>query len=292
MMSRVGEIILWPCKNCGHENKEDLPKVSNNLADILNLAEDLENKIKSYVYQQYQFSPETLRKVNSVYKPFLEQILSYNGDDEIEVFTTNYDRVIEMFCAKNNFSLIDGFRHSNTEEFEWAADEFEKKGSGRTVKLYKLHGSLNWRRRYDDLPVKIGTEEKVANSKQFKENLLIYPAEKSKPEIEPFKTLYEKFEHYYKICDACIFIGFAFRDEYLNKIIDQGLENLKIMIIDLNAVDIRKSLIEKLGKKSHRIFGINASFEDANNLDKINEFLSKNAVIVETVGKGVVKINI
>lgn len=93
-----------------------------------------------------------------------------------------------------------------------------------TIKLFKLHGSLNWRRRQDDSVVKIGSEERTRGTKRFKENLLVYPAEKFKPTIEPFKTLHGLFEKYFEECETCVFIGFAFRDEYLNSIIVPNIE--------------------------------------------------------------------
>jgi hypothetical protein len=262
-----------------------MPSISNNLDDFLAVAKGLEDEIKSYVYQQYQFAPETIDQVNSTYKPFLEQISLYTGHNEIPIFTTNYDRVVEKYCQKNGVICIDGFRDLKTEEYEWCPEEFRRSEKTPVIKLFKLHGSLNWRRRYDGMPVKIGSEERVLESKQFKENILIYPAEKSKPEIEPFKTLHEKFEEYYKNSDVCIFVGFAFRDEYLNNVIARGLENRKIIIVSLEARELRKLLVKKLKVKSHRIFGVEGSFGEPGTLNKIKEFLSQEVVIIETEGK-------
>jgi hypothetical protein len=269
-----------------------MPSISNNLEDLLTVAKILDEKIKSYVYQQYQFSPETIYRITSVYKPLFDKIMVHRGDNEIPVFTTNYDRVVEKFCQKNNCICIDGFRDIKTEEFEWYPDEFQRTEKGATIKLFKLHGSLNWRRRNDGLPVKIGAEERVRDSKQFKENILIYPAEKSKPEVEPFKTLHEKFEEYYKDCEVCVFIGFSFRDEYLNSIISRDLEKKKIIIVSPNASDHRKQLVKKLKARSHRILGINEFLEKPNTLSKIDEFLSKDVVTIETEGKGPIKIKL
>lgn len=67
---------------------------------------------------------------------------------QIDVFTTNYDLVLEKFFEKNGRSYIDGFgtqqpvRRFNPELY---------KQSNAKVRLFKLHGSVNWFRfRYKD----------------------------------------------------------------------------------------------------------------------------------------------
>ena len=209
------------------------------------------------------------------------------SDNELFIFTTNYDRVIEEYCRHQSIPYIDGFaRDPTAEEFEWNPVEFEKKQQGiDSIKLFKLHGSLNWRRRIDGVPVKIGTEEKTRrDSKRFHENILIYPGEKSEPHTEPFITLHKLFQKYFLDSDVCVFIGFAFRDEYLNSIIAQGLRKKKVVIVDLIAIKIRGNLIEEWSPrlKLHRIVCVDGPFGELSTTNKIEEAILKKGTFIRS----------
>ncbi len=100
------------------------------------------------------------------------------------------------------------------------------------IRLYKLHGSLNWRERKEDNKiVRVPTEELTRGSKRYNKNYVIYPAEKFKPEIKPFREIHESFEKQFANCDTAIFLGFAFRDDYLKSVISQGTNDKQVIII-------------------------------------------------------------
>ena len=204
----------------------NVPSVSNNnLEQFLRLVESLEDEIQSDIYRQYEFIPNTINVITQAYFPLLDMIYKTSNLNQIPIFTTNYDRVIEEFCNHTSITCIDGFKKgANTEDFVWQPADFakESKKAKQIVKLFKLHGSLNWRRRSDGTPVKVGAEERTRGTRRFIENVLIYPAEKVKPETEPFSSLHEWFKNVFNESRIVIFIGFAFRDRYLNEIISQG----------------------------------------------------------------------
>jgi hypothetical protein len=174
------------------------------------------------------------------------------------VFTTNYDCVIEEFCASQKIKCVDGFKHNqNLRRYEWEASEFSEAfrkfgrvnlikdgskhyhslGEKSVINLFKLHGSLDWRLTYDDKIIRETSQSRVRNTRQFKENILIYPAEKVKPSIEPFSSLHEWFKRFYNQTDAIVFIGFALRDAYLNEIImgNRNAKNKKLIFVSRHA---------------------------------------------------------
>ena len=89
-------------------------------------------------------------------------------------------------------------------------------------------------------------------------NLVIYPGEKLKPETDPFKKLHEFFVEEVNSTDFLIFIGFAFRDEYLNTVIREASSKPKIIIISPHASQLKNSK-SLLGFKNNPSF-IDASF--------------------------------
>lgn len=113
---------------------------------------------------------------------------------------------------------------------EWKPSEFERSFYSQNsvgIKLLKLHGSLDWRRRDSNI-IKVGTEEKSVSDD---DNILIYPGEKGEPTDNPFLTIYEHFRSNLMNTNTCIAVGFSFRDEYINKIFLEFLGNKKRKLI-------------------------------------------------------------
>ncbi len=251
----------------------------------------LRTKLLNDIYRQYEFNENKIFNICQVYVPFLDNLFSLNQSNKLSVFTTNYDRIIEKLCYRENISVIDGFVKNeetqryglNPEEYVWEPTEFrnpssfESQNGEKRINLFKLHGSLNWRIKFDDRIVRIASEEK-ATSKNYKDNLVIYPSEKVKPEIDPFKTLHNEFQLELKECDAMIFIGFAFRDEYINDIIKES--NTKVIVISPHASERIKNPSEG-ASKFRRISAINASF-GATEVTEINKEIQK---IVNSIRK-------
>ncbi len=268
----------------------NLERLSNNLPDLLRLADKLEDRIQSDVYRQYEFSPKTLDSVINAYEPLMEMIFLRREDNEIPVFTTNYDRVIEEFCSHSEYLCVDGFeRRGRAEEFDWKPSEYDEVVRGKPpnqpiVKLFKLHGSLNWRRRHDNSIVKVSTEERTRGTKRFKENLVIYPAEKFKPEIEPFNTLHVLFKRIFAESEIAIFVGFKFRDEYLNEIIfneiiSEDTGKKKIIVVSPHATQTVEALEDRYadGFPNKILVPIESSFgeQNINMINRISDEIAK-----------------
>jgi len=186
-------------------------------AQLTEICESLIGITKETIFNTFQFHPRDL----SLYSELFSVLNETTKASVHHVYTTNYDRVVEEFCASREIQLIDGFWASpNTRRALWKSREFDKPTTGKdVVKLFKLHGSLNW------LQSEYGIEQVMtetilrAPTPVYKKNLLIYPGKsKIPPEEEPFKTLYDKFETQMKETDRCLVIGFSFRDAYLNRV--------------------------------------------------------------------------
>ncbi len=96
------------------------------------------------------------------------------------------------------------------------------------IKLYKLHGSVNWRRDGNFV-------YRVPRKQTHKQNAIIYPGYKDTPKEEPFKSLHSAFSEELNSTDLLIAIGFSFRDVTLNKIILDALDtNKKLRILIWN----------------------------------------------------------
>jgi hypothetical protein len=77
----------------------------------------------------------------------------------------------------------------------------------------------------------------------------VYPtlSPKDGTEIEPYKTIREEFKRFMETADACIIIGFSFRDSHLNMIFSDFLKRGKRIIAVSPSADenIYTNLLER-----------------------------------------------
>ncbi|MFC1507581.1 SIR2 family protein [Thermoproteota archaeon] len=206
------------------------------------ICKDLHRSIEAKIFDTYQFNPN----ISSIF-PLYQQLFTIikehqkniGSNDPLEVYTTNYDRIIEEFSyASENYSIYDGFEYDSKQQRHFWNPEFSAgkltKELQTVINLYKLHGSLNWKK--TDHGIERVTLE-IKNVPRIRD-LLIYPGSKSPPEEEPFRTLYEKFENQMKQKNkqSLLVIGFSFRDPYINKIIRDFIrsENGKLIVVSKN----------------------------------------------------------
>ena len=79
----------------------------------------------------------------------------------------------------------------------------------------------------------------------------MYPtlSPKEGAEIEPYKTIREEFRRFMETADACIIIGFSFRDSHLNTIFSDFLKCGKRIIVVSPSADenVYTNLLEREG---------------------------------------------
>lgn len=170
-------------------------------------------------------------KVTGLYKPLFSLLNTRFKDNRITIFTTNYDTAIEQYCKYAGIDLIDGFQKTGP-SLVWNPAEYYQRldPSKKVVTLFKLHGSLTWR--------KIGNEirEFGMSARSMQGDMaLIYPTEtKEYPYEEPFKTAYKFLDRFLKNTEVAIVIGYSFRDRGIKYIIDEAQSvnpNLKFIIV-------------------------------------------------------------
>ena len=179
---------------------------------------------------------------------FLSSIVGSTG--QLDLFTTNYDRGVEASYeipaeepAGFDFELVRGFTQgARARAPQWDPGVYERpSGSRFIVKLYKLHGSLDWRRENDTV-LQVAADEYVGR------NVVIYPV--GKPSIEePFKTLFRFFQQRLEESDVCVVIGSSLRDEYIRRVLIERVraDALRLVLVDPNADQLASLLAPDLG---------------------------------------------
>ncbi len=185
----------------------------------LKMVTDIEKKIKKTIFTKLSIETPFEKLSNLVV--WLNFI---NGENQKEVFTLNYDLLIENALEINSLPYFSGFM-GNVRPFFMAdtVDDF----SGVYVKqswtkLWKLHGSLNFKKSKTD---QIFIENNI-NSEY--EDLLIYPSMDKylSSRKAPFIAYLDRFRKYLLRNEKVLLIlGYSFSDDHVNDIIINGLNN-------------------------------------------------------------------
>jgi hypothetical protein len=189
-----------------------------------------------------------------LYKGLLKPLaLALPRPATIDIFTTNYDRAIEKIWTNglqkealgSNYHLVNGFatRNEYLAGKSWypASYDEENRPKGDVIRLFKLHGSLNWRRGDDGNIV-----ETEADEYQRDRSALIYPLRGLKgPQLEPFETLFRFWDDALSTATDCVVVGSSLRDSHVAKALELAAEQsstFRLWIVDPKAENIRAAL--------------------------------------------------
>lgn len=138
----------------------------------------------------------------------------------IHLFTTNYDLLMEQALEESSAPYFDGFIGSRKAFFDLGAVEDEGLLPPRWTRLWKLHGSLNWR-------LENGTAVVRSDQKTNEQSYLIYPSHLKYDQSRkmPYLAMLDRLKAFLLSPSALLFIcGYSFADEHINDVICRSLE--------------------------------------------------------------------
>lgn len=136
----------------------------------------------------------------------------------VEIFTTNYDLLMEQALEDVRVPYFDGFVGANNPFFDVAAIE-QDEIPPRWVRLWKLHGSVNWRQRHGVVTRVSGVERR--------DHALIHPSHLKYEQSRrmPYLAMIDRLRAFLRQPGAALIIcGYSFSDEHLNEVIVEGLQ--------------------------------------------------------------------
>ena len=208
------------------------------------------------------------------HKEFLRRLARRSAEKaRVKLFTTNYDRCIEEAAVARNLVVIDGFSHSAVQHFN--RDHFQQDIVRRSVgstradyvdgvfHLYKLHGSMDWRRRKSD-----GVVIRRLTHDDNHEPVLIYPRSSKYQEAfaPPYLDMFAAWQSALREPDTTLIIsGFGFADDHISAPIWSALEsNLSIHIVLCDPCFVPPDELNGTGQptKPHEINKTNDSLKE------------------------------
>jgi len=194
-------------------------------ADLL----DLEREICAEIVKKLDVP---LPNQETPYHRLCNWIRSIDRKVAVELFTTNYDLLMEQALEDLEVPYFDGFVGSRRSFFDLRAVE-DNLIPTHWSRLWKIHGSINW---YQE---KVEDERKVYRSSEIKKDAshLIYPSHLKYEESRkmPYLALIDQLNRFIrKKSSFLILSGYSFNDAHLNDTIVNALKaNPTAMILGL-----------------------------------------------------------
>ena len=138
--------------------------------------------------------------------------------NSVEIFTSNYDLLVEQALEAQKVPYFDGFVGSNRTFFDLASMEQDKLPT-RWARLWKIHGSVNWWKSSSGDVERRKKEE--AGDRQ-----MIYPSHLKYDESRrlPYLAMLDRLKAFMASGQAVLITcGYSFSDQHLNEAILQGL---------------------------------------------------------------------
>jgi len=195
----------------------------------------------------------------AIYNTFLRKVLTRPlNPKRVNIFTLNYDTLIEQAADAEGVVLLDGFvgaqrRIFRPESYEqdlyFPAETTEGRVHrfDRVLHLYKLHGSITWTASEPTIDNPYGIES-IAFGRDEAKRVLIYPTPAKYGETlgMPYADLFRRFVATLVRPQSVLFvIGYGFGDEHVNAIIRQALAvpSFTLVIVD---PDPKSDFVKKL----------------------------------------------
>ena len=146
----------------------------------------------------------------------LLQGLSVTSNPVIDVVTTNYDRVAEYACNSHGLFFSSGFTPGYIQRREGPDPVTFQRGKSppKTVRIWKVHGSLDWFVRGEDEPFSAPVFEIPAIDAK---PLIVTPGlfKYQETHAEPFRSIITGADAAFERATGFICIGFGFRDAHI-----------------------------------------------------------------------------
>ena len=233
-------------------------------------ATDLDQQICKAIYDRVSIEPP---KGFAPYSVFAGWVRSIARAYPVEVFTTNYDVLIERGLEAAETPHFDGFIGSYEPQFSAASVEAESaRGSegirapASWVRVWKLHGSIGWRVRLDEnaRPRIVRASQKAPTPG---EEFLIYPSRQkySDSRKQPYIAYHDRLRRFLTAGEALLVtVGYSFADQHINEIVFEGLRaNNRLAVTalvfgELSAME-QNLLTPTVGSRNLTVYAANAA---------------------------------
>lgn len=207
-------------------------------------ADALERLLKKWLYERCRELNQKTDEDLRFHRELLRRVLLRSTTlPRTKVFTTNYDLLLERALDQLGVHYFDGFlgtveRTLRTESYHYdlyypgETTEGRVSRVDRVLHLYKMHGSINWRRR-DTAALDVNISHAAPAESEYGD-VMIYPSPLKVTEMNgyPYSEMFRHFSaNIHQPQSALLTIGYAFQDDHINRLIYQALSVPSFVLI-------------------------------------------------------------
>ena len=180
-----------------------------------------------------------LPEESNPFSQLVSWIAGTQREHSVEIFTPNYDLLIEEAFERARVAYFDGFTGSHFPFFD-PASVSQDQLPPRWSRLWKLHGSLGWKVLGDTV---VRTGERKATE-------LIYPDHLKYDQVTrlPYSALFERLRQFLTTPDTLLICtGFSFLDSHICAVLDESLaanSHTAVFAFQYRRIDDEKSAIK------------------------------------------------
>ena len=196
-----------------------MKEVSTGGGTVRGFTEDKLTTLETEICQKISNSvSKELPEGDNSYRRFARWVSSIDRTVPVEIFTTNYDLLLEQALEEQCVPFFDGFSGSRYPFFDIHSVE-ENELPAYWTRLWKLHGSVNWK-------AMAGGVSRVSKDVPGSPEL-IYPSKLKYDQSRkmPFLAMSDRLTSFLLKPHAVLFVcGYSFGDEHINDTIINALK--------------------------------------------------------------------
>lgn len=196
-------------------------------AEILGMSKkdlsELDDKICALISAEVR---KPLPPYRNSYNRFASWIGGIHRDSPAEIFTPNYDLLLEQALEQNLLPHFDGFVGSREPWFDLASIEHDTIPT-RWTRLWKLHGSINWEKSEETVNGNKITRVVRVTREAATGKVMIFPSHLKFDQSRrmPYLAMLDRLRAFFQGKDAprLVVCGYSFLDDHLNEVLLDGL---------------------------------------------------------------------
>ncbi|MDO8432069.1 MAG: SIR2 family protein [Candidatus Binatus sp.] len=220
-----------------------------NRTGILKLEETVRRTIAKIANPAIALIPE-----ETPHRSMARWLAKTSRQQPVEIFTLNYDVLIEMAFEAERIPLFDGFVGSYRPFFLPDSLRRPEVAPGLNwVRLWKMHGSVTWRRENR------GGRERIVRGEPDSSGEMILPSFHKYDESrqQPYAAFMDRLARFLDQDDALLVTsGFSFGDEHINNVIFSAIENrprTHVYALQFSEVDDDHDLLKRAVRQRNLI---------------------------------------
>ncbi len=251
-------------------------------------------KFEDFVKRVCWVKPEMLNEIMATYVNFFPIVkntfgghseqFNYNGtnyniDPNWQMFTTNYDNVLEVFFRGGaaqfspNVSLNTGFDYDPRSQSQIMNPQRFLQPNG--LRLVKLHGSVTWWVEEGTWAVveKEQPPSKAYLPRRYGEQVMLYPIQQKDTFVPPYLDMFYTLNEALRRSKRWLVIGYSFADDILRAMFARSSKPDTILVLAHTDDKVVKRVQEEPGWKG-QIRPVRTKFGESETNSRIAQLLS------------------